>query len=210
MAERKTPSRQTQTNWLIDAAVFGGGLMTAATGIYFLYLPTGRANRDITLLFERATWDDLHLWGGLVMIMAALLHIIIHWTWVKSTTRRLVQAVRTGTSNFSPAARRNIVLDVVTAVSFTLAALSGIAFLLMPAGGYQGGRNPGWDVGWVLSRGTWDLVHTWSGIVFGTAAFAHFVIHWGWVRKVTLAMWRMITQPLHSEHPAQPPVHTIQ
>ena len=34
-------SMQTRKNWLIDAAVFVGGLVAALSGIYFLYLPSG-------------------------------------------------------------------------------------------------------------------------------------------------------------------------
>ena len=39
-------------------------------------------------------------------------------------------------------ARLNYALDVVIAFAFILSSLSGIAFMFMGSGGYQGGRNP--------------------------------------------------------------------
>ena len=39
-------------------------------------------------------------------------------------------------------ARLNYALDAVIAIAFILSSLSGIAFMFMGTGGYQGGRNP--------------------------------------------------------------------
>jgi ABC-type transporter Mla subunit MlaD len=52
-------SMQTRKNWLIDAAVFVGGIVAALSGIYFLFLPSGgyQGGRNptygITFLFDR-------------------------------------------------------------------------------------------------------------------------------------------------------------
>jgi hypothetical protein len=71
--------------------------------------------------------------------------------------------------------------------------VSGVYFLFAPSGGFQGGRNPGWDPGFLFSRTTWDLIHTWSGVVLSVAAVVHFAIHWRWVKNVTvrffLSLW---------------------
>ena len=70
MSKRIGISMQTRKNWLIDAAVFLGGIVAALSGIYFLFLPSGgyQGGRNpmygITIFFQRHTWDDLHTWGG--------------------------------------------------------------------------------------------------------------------------------------------------
>ena len=43
MNKRKSMSKQTRANWLIDAAVFVGGLLAGLSGIYFLYLESDTA-----------------------------------------------------------------------------------------------------------------------------------------------------------------------
>ena len=76
-------------------------------------------------------------------------------------------------------------INAMVAVSFLVCALSGVYFLFAPSGGFQGGQNAGWDPNWLFSRTTWDLIHTWSGVVMIVAAVVHFAIHWRWVKNVT-------------------------
>jgi len=45
-------------------------------------------------------------------------------------------------SNVSGVTRRNWWIDLSLFSSAILASLSGIYFLFLPVGGYQGGRNP--------------------------------------------------------------------
>ena len=193
-------SSQTRQNWVIDAAVFAGAVLASITGIYFLFLPSGgyQGGRNpaygITILFARETWADIHIWGGILMLLAVALHLTIHWSWVKMMTRRLVGAARGQGSHFSRGARINLMVNLAIAISFLLTAISGVVFLFTPTGGFQGGRNPGWDPYFLISRTSWDLVHTWSGTVMIIAAILHFAIHWRWVVNVTrrlfLSLWQ--------------------
>jgi cytochrome b subunit of formate dehydrogenase len=184
-------SMQTRKNWLIDAAVFLGGILAALSGIYFLFLPSGgyQGGRNpmygITILFSRHTWSDLHTWGGVLMIAAIAVHLTFHWDWVRRMAGRTVNALVPGGSRLSRGALFNVGIDLLVALSFLACAVSGIYFLFAPAGGFQGGRNPGWDPNFLFSRTTWDLVHTWSGVVLISSAVVHFAIHWRWVKNVT-------------------------
>ena len=180
-------SSKTRANWLIDAAVALGGLLAALSGIYFLYLPSGgyRGGRNpaygIQILFERHTWSDLHTWTGVLMIAAVAIHFAIHWDWVKRMARRVTSVLASGGTNLSRGAWFNLILDAVVALSFLLCALSGIYFLLTPSG--AGGAAQ--SAGLLFSRTTWDMIHTWSGVVLSAAALVHFAIHWRWVKNVT-------------------------
>ncbi|MGD8855308.1 MAG: DUF4405 domain-containing protein, partial [Chloroflexota bacterium] len=88
MTKSRSISWQTRKNWLIDFAVFGGGVLAILSGIYFLYLPSGgyQGGRNpmynVTVLFTRHSWGDIHTWGGLLMIVAVAVHFAIHWQWV--------------------------------------------------------------------------------------------------------------------------------
>jgi hypothetical protein len=107
--------------------------------------------------------------------------------------RRAKDALLSRGRGMSGFVRFNVALNALVGLSFLVCALSGIYFLFAPAGGFQGGNNPGWDPNFLLSRTTWDLIHTWSGVVMIVAAVVHFWIHWRWVKNVTqklfLSLW---------------------
>lgn len=189
-------SRQTRTNWLIDAAVFASGLLSMLSGVYFLYMPSGgNPGANVwqgTILFVRDTWSDVHQWAGIAMIIAVVVHFAIHWGWVTSMAKRLSKAARGQGSRMSRGAKTNLAVDIVIAISFLVTALSGLYFLFGPSGGYQGGRNPNYDPGFLFSRTTWDLIHTWAGVTLIVAAVLHFAIHWRWITKVTAKFFRTL------------------
>jgi hypothetical protein len=182
---------RTRKNWLINAGVFFGGVIAGLSGIYFLFIPSGgyqggrNALYGIQLLFGRPTWDDLHTWGGVIMIGAAALHIAIHWDWIVMMSKRILSSLWSKGAQMSKGAKVNLVVDAIIACSFVLTAISGIYFLFAPTGGSHGGSNAGWDPGFIFSRTTWDLIHTWAGVVMIVAAVVHFVIHWRWIKNVT-------------------------
>ncbi len=82
--------------------------------------------------------------------------------------------------------KMNYLLDVVIAVAFLLSALTGIAFLFMGSGGYQGGRNPAFLTSFLgLSREVWSDLHTLGSLVMITGVGVHLVFHWKWIVCVT-------------------------
>lgn len=184
-------SAQTRTNWLIDVALFVGGILAALSGIYFLYLPSGgyQGGRNpmygVTILFSREGWSSLHTWAGVVMIIAVAVHLANHWPWVKRMSRRTIQVLRPNGKALSRGALVNVAVDTAIAISFLVCAISGIYFLFAPAGGFQGGNNPAWEPNFLFSRTNWDLLHTWSGVIMIVAAVIHLAIHWRWVVNVS-------------------------
>ena len=188
-------SRQTRGNWLVDAAVVIGGVVAAVSGVYFLYLPVGgfQGGRNpmynVAILFTRHTWDDLHTWSGIAMIVTVVVHFALHWSWVKSMSKRVARNLRGQPPHMNSRGRFNVAIDATVALGFLVVAVSGVYVLFVP-GGAQG-RLVG-DPGILFSRATWDTIHTWSGVVMIAAAAVHFAIHWGWVVKVTQSMLRSL------------------
>ena len=197
MSERICARRlKTRKKWLLDAIIFLSGLVAALSGLYFLFIPSGgyQGGRNpmygVTLLFSRHTWEDVHTWGGVLMIAVAVLHFAFHWRWVKVMSKHTVKALLSRETKLAKGPRLNVAINVLMAVSFLLTAVSGIYFLFAPSGGFQGGRNPGWDPMFLFSRTTWDLVHTWAGVAFIGAAGFHFWIHWRWIKTMTQQLFR--------------------
>jgi hypothetical protein len=184
---------QTRNNWLVDAVLFSGAVMASLTGIYFLFLPVGgyQGGRNpmygITIFFERHTWEDLHIWFGILMVVAALIHIVIHWNWIVSMLRRVWGEITQQQRRFNNHSRNNLLINFAIGISFLITAISGVYLFFVP-GGSHGVPDP------VIffTRTTWDLIHTWAGILMIVAGVIHFAIHWRWVIKVSVKMFKSI------------------
>ena len=86
-------------------------------------------------------------------------------------------------------AKLNYLLDVVIGLAFALSGATGIAFLLMGSGGYQGGRNPNFATALLgISRETWSDLHTWASLVMIAGVAVHIVLHWKWIVCLTKKM----------------------
>jgi cytochrome b subunit of formate dehydrogenase len=89
--------------------------------------------------------------------------------------------------------RNNWLIDAAVFVSALIASLSGIYFLFLPSGGYQGGRNPWYGVTILFDRHTWDDLHTWTGVAMIAAVVIHFAIHWKWVVSMATRIVKELT-----------------
>ncbi|MGC9394668.1 MAG: DUF4405 domain-containing protein [Anaerolineae bacterium] len=88
----------------------------------------------------------------------------------------------------------NYWVDVLIAVAFIFSAITGLAFLVMGSGGYQGGRNPQFMTAFLgLDREQWSDLHTLGSLVMIGGVFMHLVLHWNWIVCVTR---RMIARPV--------------
>jgi hypothetical protein len=197
-------SKQTQKNWWVDASLFGSAIIAALSGIYFLFLPSGgyRGGRNllynVQVLFTRQTWDDLHTWGGVAMIAVAIIHLAIHWSWVVNMARRTFNELTGKCGGMNARGRWNLILNIVVGLSFLFTALSGLYFLFVPGG--RGATDPMI----LFTRTTWDLIHTWAGVLLIIAAVTHFAIHWKWMTKVTGNMLAAVSgfRPVSRSTPA--------
>ena len=198
MAKQGKISAKTRNNWLIDAAVFSGAALALTSGAYFLLVPKGgyaggrNAWYDVTLLFRRGTWHDLHIWGGFLMITAVAIHLYIHWHWIKMMARRVFNAVCQPGCRFAAGAKINLVTDLLIALSFGGTAVSGIILFFLPAGGPRSRLNVVNTSGHAL----WNSVHTWSGISLGLIALIHIWIHRRWITKVTRKFFQSLAPEL--------------
>jgi hypothetical protein len=54
-------------------------------------------------LFNRNTWDLIHTWGAIVMIIAAILHFTIHWGWAVKVTTKMFNSLKPAVRSKIPA-----------------------------------------------------------------------------------------------------------
>jgi hypothetical protein len=182
-------SPQTRRNWLVDTSLFLGALLAGLSGIYFLFLPTGGFQGghnplyNLQILFSRQTWDDLHAWSGVAMIVVVAIHLVLHWQWIATMSQRAWHELTGKGNSMNSHGRWNLVLNTLVATSFLLTALSGVYFLFVPSGQRTA------DPMFLFARTTWDLIHTWAGVTFISSVVIHLAIHWKWVTKVTRKMF---------------------
>ena len=93
---------------------------------------------------------------------------------------------------FSVQTRNNMTLDMLMLISGLISILSGIYFLFLPVGGFQGGRNPFYGLIIFFERHTWSDIHIWSSVVIMALVALHIPIHWDWIAKMTKAGIRSI------------------
>jgi hypothetical protein len=188
----QTLSKQTQKSWWTDAGLFISAAVAALSGVYFLFLPNSgyQGGRNtyygIKVIFSRNTWDDLHTWGGVAMIVIVVIHLVLHWRWVTSMVRRTWNELLGRCGCMNSRGRMNLILNSVVAASFALTALSGVYFLFV-----QGGHSVS-DPMILFNQTTWDLIHTWAGVTLIVTVILHIAIHWRWIVNVTTKMVKIV------------------
>lgn len=180
----KELSKQTRQNWQINAFLFVSAILASISGIYFLYFVNGyQGGRnplyDVTILFTRQTWDLIHTWSGVAMIAIATLHIIIHWKWITSMSKKVWRELWAGSSKLSKFGKINVLINLMIGLTGLITAISGVYFLFDTSNSHSA------QALFLFNRTTWDLIHTWAGVLMIIAFILHFAIHWKWVTKVT-------------------------
>lgn len=92
--------------------------------------------------------------------------------------------------NLSKQTIDNWLVDSFLIVNALLASITGIYFLFLPVGGYQGGRNPYYGIRIFFERHTWSDIHTWTGVLMIAIILIHIPLHWHWVVNMTRRMFR--------------------
>jgi len=206
MKKKRVVSVQTRNNLVLDSLLFISGLITALSGIYFLFLPIGgyQGGRNplygIMIFFERHTWSEIHIWASVVIVALAALHIPLHWDWIVKMSKSGFRSIF-GRSRLNKYSKFNLGINVLIGISGLLCGLSGLYFLLIP-GASHSSIIP--DPMWLFSITTWDLIHTWSGIAAVVTATLHFYIHWKWAYKVIRKYGQAFEKNLKGNQANQP------
>ena len=94
--------KRTTLNAIIDTIAFFPLLVTAITGIIiWLYLPRGLAigalgtiaSHQTFLGIQQQVWLDTHMYVGLLFTALVVIHLILHWGYIKSLPQRFAKKV---------------------------------------------------------------------------------------------------------------------
>ncbi len=72
-------------------------------------------------------------------------------------------------------------------------AVSSAYFLYVP-GGYQGGRNPRYNMRIVFERDTWGDIHIWTSMMLSVILFLHIFLHTKWIKTVFIQYMQLWKQ----------------
>ena len=103
---------KSKVNYWVDVVIGISLLVSVATGLVFLFAPSGgfqggrNPGQFRTILgMDRWIWSDIHTWSSVAMAAGAMVHLILHWDWITCMTRKFVSKNRQ---------TRNKVVDCVT------------------------------------------------------------------------------------------------
>ena len=192
---------RTLVRWATACLLSAAGVVATATGIYFLFSPSGgyRGGRnplyDVGFLLSRGTWNDVHTWSGLVMVVLAVVHLVIHWRWLAEMARRTGAVLVGRRKPFNPKVWARIATVLAVALPFVAVVASSLYFLFSPGG--TGARGGSVGSSFLFSRSRWDLVHTWASVIFIVAVAVHLTMRRKWLARVTPSVFRTQTASNH-------------
>ncbi|NYT05163.1 MAG: DUF4405 domain-containing protein [Methanomicrobiales archaeon] len=82
--------------------------------------------------------------------------------------------------------KQNAIVDLCALCAFLPSLVSGLVLLvLLPSGGYQGGRNPLYGEAVLgIARSDWVVLHNASSMVFAALVLLHILLHWRYFRNI--------------------------
>jgi hypothetical protein len=89
--------RQATRNYVLVVILFLLGIAEVVSGfVLWLVLPGGQGymggtglDSEATFLWSRGTWIDLYTVVGVILVVAVVIHLILHRKWILCMTKRL-------------------------------------------------------------------------------------------------------------------------
>lgn len=118
------------------------------------------------LVYEvKATGEAIHEWLGVAIALVMIVHILLHWQWVVTITRRFFAKLKA-----EP--RFQYILNIGIFIGFTTIIFTGlmISRSVLPLIGLQGSNSQ-----------FWKWLHFQSADVTFVLAALHIALHWQWI-----------------------------
>ena len=163
---------KTKLNFWLDAVILIAFLVTSVTGV-LLWLGAGRGE-----------WITSHAWSGVVLLAGLILHLVLHWDWVKCVVGRFFKRL-------SSPLRINLAADSLLWLLFSVVAVTGLVDWLLPSGRGWGRRRTLTSAVGLFSMEwhTWRDWHTWLGLAWLVIIIVHLVLHRKWIVCMLRRYW---------------------
>ena len=159
-------------NFWLDAVILIAFLVTAVTGV-LLWLGAGRG----ALLAS-------HAWSGVILLAGIILHLALHWDWVKCVVGRFFKRL-------PRPARVNLAVDSLLWLVFSVVTVTGLVDWLLPSGRSWGRRRTLTSAVSLFSIEwhAWRDWHTWLGLAWLVIVIVHLVLHRKWIACMLRRFW---------------------
>ncbi|RKF20464.1 DUF4405 domain-containing protein [Alginatibacterium sediminis] len=120
----------------------------------------------------------LHEWLSLVFIVPLIIHMLLHWDWMKTLPNKFIH-------NFSSKSRFNAIWDVFFFVAMMMVILSGflVSVAMFPQLGIPLEVKPFWS----------EIHHSIGNILLPILGI-HLALHWQWIKSMTQKMMAKANQ----------------
>jgi len=96
--------KKAKLNYWVDVSIGVSFVLSAVSGLIFL-LPVGSgAGLSSGFLgIGYSLWDQLHIWSSLAMMAGVLAHLVLHWNWIMTMTRKMLPTREVSREGAAPA-----------------------------------------------------------------------------------------------------------
>jgi hypothetical protein len=91
--------KKAKLNYWIDVSIAITFVLSAISGLVFL-LPVGFESGILGISYS--LWNQLHTWSSVGMIAGVLAHLVLHWKWITSMTKKMLFREQDLPRNASP------------------------------------------------------------------------------------------------------------
>jgi hypothetical protein len=91
--------KKAKLNYWIDVSIAITFVLSAISGLVFL-LPVGFESGILGISYS--LWNQLHTWSSVGMIAGVLAHLMLHWKWIASMTKKMLFREQDLPKNASP------------------------------------------------------------------------------------------------------------
>jgi len=83
---------KTTRNYYVDVVIGVAFLVTAISALAFLvplsWIDFSTSTTPTVIGVTYGVWQGLHKWGGVAMLVGVVLHLILHWKWIVTMTKK--------------------------------------------------------------------------------------------------------------------------
>lgn len=156
---------KTEHNFWLDVTIFVALLITTITG-FLLWLVIPHKLDIIFLGFSRNMWVAAHICLGVVGLAGIVVHIVMHWGWLKALRGRPL-------SGMPEKVRANRIVDRILWITFIATNVFGAIAWAFHFG----------DDANIVSVP--DRLHVVFGVAYTILMSVHLALHWKWIASTT-------------------------